>query len=154
VTLVDISEDALELARWNASLLSQGNVKLLRSDLFEKLSGTQWDLIVSNPPYIPHAELVGLSREVRRDPHLALDGGATGLVIIEKLLKAAREQLVKGGALVMEIGMGQAEEVLALACREGLGDCRSQKDLQGVERFIWAKQVSAPPVAATVKREI
>jgi release factor glutamine methyltransferase len=149
VTMADVSEDALELARLNAVRLGQDNVKLVRSDLFEKLAGKEWDLMVSNPPYIPSGELTGLSREVRRDPHLALDGGARGLVVIEKLLKGARQQLVKGGLLVMEIGMGQAWEVMALAEKEGLGECVSCVDLQGVERFVWASQVSDAPVPAT-----
>jgi release factor glutamine methyltransferase len=153
LTLVDVSEDALELARLNASRLGLEQVKLLRSDLFEKLAGAQWDLIVSNPPYIPTAELTTLSREVRRDPHLALDGGANGLLLVERLLAGARLQLALGAQMVMEIGMGQAADVVALAETAGLGSCRVEQDLQGVERFVWATQVSQPPAPALLVPE-
>lgn len=87
VTLADISEDALDLARLNASRLSLPNARLVRSDLFEKITGT-FDLIVSNLPYIPSAEIPTLSREVRRDPILALDGGPDGLDIVRRLIES------------------------------------------------------------------
>jgi release factor glutamine methyltransferase len=148
VTLVDVSEDALELARMNASRLGLDRVKLVRSDLFEKLTTQSWELIVSNPPYIPTAEVDTLSREVRRDPRLALDGGADGLVIVEKLLAGARTALSLGGRMVMEIGMGQAHAVVALAEKAELGSCHIEKDLQGVERFVWVTQVTEPPAPA------
>jgi release factor glutamine methyltransferase len=148
VTLVDLSEDALELARMNASRLGLERVKLLRSDLFEKLGSQQWELIVSNPPYIPSAEVDSLSREVRRDPRMALDGGADGLQLVKLLLTGARQHLSLGGRIVMEIGMGQAADVILLAEAAGLGDARSEQDLQGVERFVWATQISEPPAPA------
>lgn len=149
VTLVDLSEDALELARLNASRLGLERVKLLRSDLFEKLTGQCWELIVSNPPYIPTAEVDSLSREVRRDPRMALDGGANGLVLVQTLLTGARQHLSLGGQIVLEIGMGQAAEVMRMAEAAGLGQTRAELDLQGVERFVWAKQLSEPPAPAT-----
>jgi release factor glutamine methyltransferase len=153
LTLSDISEDALELTRLNASRLGLEQVKLVRSDLFEKLTGQSWDLIVSNPPYIPTAEVDTLSREVKRDPKLALDGGPDGLRIVERLLAGARVNLRLGGRVFMEIGMGQAPTVATMASEAGLGDCQIQKDLQGVERFVWATQITEPPAPVEEPKE-
>lgn len=139
-TLIDISEDALELARLNASRLGLDGVpvRFLRSDLFEKVDG-RFDLIVANLPYIPAAEIPALSREVLRDPMLALDGGSTGLEIIARMLEVCGAHLSPGGVIALEIGHDQAPAVISLCKGAGLLESASAADLAGVERFVFAK---------------
>lgn len=140
-TLIDISEDALELARLNASRLglSGAALRFLRSDLFEKVDG-EFDLIVANLPYIPSAEISTLSQEVRRDPVLALDGGAIGTEIIARLISEAPLHLRPGGLLALELGHDQAPAVIVLCQSAGLIDAQAERDLQGVERFVLARR--------------
>ncbi|HRJ11358.1 MAG TPA: peptide chain release factor N(5)-glutamine methyltransferase, partial [Prosthecobacter sp.] len=107
VTLADISEDALDLARLNAGRLGLDAVRIVRSDLFEKISGG-FDLIVSNLPYIPSAEIATLSREVRRDPALALDGGPDGLDIVRRFLAAAPAHLNAEGGIALDTASSRA----------------------------------------------
>jgi release factor glutamine methyltransferase len=138
--LVDVSEDALELARLNAGRLGlESGVRFLRSDLFEKVEGA-FDLIVANLPYIPRAEIAALSREVRRDPVGALDGGADGLEIVARLIAASPDRLAPGGWLVLEIGHDQAARTVALCEAAGLTGASSLRDLAGVERFVLAQK--------------
>lgn len=148
VTLADISEDALELARLNASRLGlDGRVRLLRSDLFEKISG-EFDLIVANLPYIPHHELAVLSREVKCDPALALDGGERGWEIVERFIKSCLPHLRPGGMIALEIGHDQAAHIAAVCRSEGLLRVAAWQDLQGVDRFVvaFAPDVKLEPV--------
>ena len=143
--LLDVSEDALELARLNAGRLGlDDHVKLVRSDLLEKAGG-RFDLIVANLPYIPRGEIRQLSREVRRDPHTALDGGADGLEIVARLVQTARACLAPGGLLALEIGHDQASRTLDLCTAAGLEDAQALKDLAGIERFVFAREPSSPP---------
>jgi release factor glutamine methyltransferase len=141
--LVDVSEEALELARLNASRLGlESDVRLLRSDLFEKVEGV-FDLIVANLPYIPRAEIAALSREVRRDPLRALDGGADGLEIVARLIADAPERLAPGGWLFLEIGHDQSARTVALCEAAGLTAAASLRDLSGIERFVLAQKSPA-----------
>ncbi|MBL9115996.1 MAG: peptide chain release factor N(5)-glutamine methyltransferase [Verrucomicrobiaceae bacterium] len=138
VTLSDISEDALELARLNADRLElSSRVKFIRSDLFNKIPGT-FDLIVSNPPYIATAEITTLSREVRRDPMLALDGGPTGTEFPIRLAEAAVPHLHESSTLAFELGMDQSDVVAAKLMALGFGKIEVKSDLAGIERFIFA----------------
>lgn len=135
---VDVSEKALQLAAENARLTKmQQCVQFLQSDLFENVAGT-FDLIVSNPPYIPAGELEGLSAEVQCEPPLALDGGADGLDIIRRIVFAAADYLNPHGTLALEIGAGQASAVCAMfdAARWEGG---VKKDFAGVDRFVFAR---------------
>ena len=142
VTLADISEDALDLARLNASRLSLPNARLIRSDLFEKITGT-FDLIVSNLPYIPSAEIPALSREVRRDPLLALDGGPDGLMFYRRLLAGAGAVLQPGGALLLEIGAWQGADLLRMtAAALPHAAVRILPDLAGLDRVVEARHDS------------
>ncbi len=140
-TLIDISEDALELARLNASRLSLNGavIRFIRSDLFEKIDAS-FDLIVANLPYIPRAEIATLTREVRRDPATALDGGADGLEIITRLITGSAAHLNPSGTLALELGHDQSARVLALCETAGLEDCCAARDLAGIERFVFARQ--------------
>ena len=146
VTLVDISEDALELARLNAGRAALGarGPRLVRSDLFEKLTGLNFDLIVANLPYIPAGELAGLSREVRRDPILALDGGASGLDIIFRLLAEAPRHLNAGGLLALELHHDQALRVSERLQTLGFTDMQTHRDLAGIGRFVFARHAGLP----------
>jgi release factor glutamine methyltransferase len=96
-------------------------------------------VIASNPPYIPDGEFATLPPEVRREPRAALLAGADGLDVIRRLVEDARPLLGDDGALVLEIGAGQAPSVLAL-CRAARYDASSRRDLAGHERIIVAKK--------------
>lgn len=149
VQLADISEEALDLARMNASRLGLDAVQLVRSDLFEKITG-RYDFVTANLPYIPSAEIPALSREVRRDPVLALDGGLDGLDIIRRFLIEVQPCLQPGALVVLEVGHDQGREVAALAAGQGFTEIRVLPDLADIERFVLA---IAPPMADTTESE-
>lgn len=105
IDAADISTDALDVARRNvdAHHLSE-RIELIRSDLFDRLGGRRYDLIVSNPPYVTAASMAALPPEYRHEPRLALAGGDDGLEIVRRVLDAAGDHLTAEGALVVEIG--------------------------------------------------
>jgi release factor glutamine methyltransferase len=136
----DVSEDALDVARGNGERLGIG-VEWIRSDLFSGLDGRRFRLVVSNPPYVAEAELAGLDPEVRDwEPRGATVAGATGLEVIERIAAEARIALDPGGALVLEIGAGQAGAVAALLEGAGLADVGCQHDHSGIERIVWGRR--------------
>jgi release factor glutamine methyltransferase len=136
----DVSEDALDVARGNGERLGIG-VEWIRSDLFSGLDGRRFRLVVSNPPYVAEAELAGLDPEVRDwEPRGAIVAGATGLEVIERIAAEARIALDPGGALVLEIGAGQAGAVAALLEGAGLADVGCQRDHAGIERIVWGRR--------------
>ena len=135
VTLSDISPDALDLAAENASLLG-ADVALCRSDLLEAFSGTSFDLIISNPPYIPSADCDTLQEEVLREPRLALDGGADGLAVYRRIVREAVPCLSPGGFLLMELGIGEDEAVSSLLSGHGYQSVQVREDLSGIRRMI------------------
>jgi len=150
VLLTDVSEDALELATLNAKRLNLPSVRLLRSDLFEKIQG-RFDLIVANPPYIPSGEIATLSREVRRDPDLALDGGPSGLELPLRLIQESLPHLSAHTVLALELGWDQGQTVAEHLRQLGFQEVSIHKDLAQVPRFIIASgcPVVPEPVAAT-----
>lgn len=143
VTLADVSEEALDLARLNAGRLGLERVRIVRSDLFEKISG-EHDLIVSNLPYIPRGEIAELSREVRRDPVLALDGGPDGLDLVRRFLREAPAHLAADGEIALEVGHDQGAVVADLATAQGWREARTRPDLAGIERFVFARAPLRP----------
>jgi release factor glutamine methyltransferase len=155
VTLADVSEDALELTRLNAERLgfSGQSVRIVRSDLFEKLEDARFDLVVANLPYIPSTEVLDLSREVRRDPHLALDGGATGLEIIFRLLADSAAHLNQDGWVVLELHHDQAPRVSERLHSLGFVDIQAHSDLGRIERFVFARHPSPPPSRAAAESQ-
>jgi ribosomal protein L3 glutamine methyltransferase len=107
---VDLSDDALALARENRQHLHADNVRLLKSDLFSNLVGEHYDLIVSNPPYVTHAETDALPAEYGHEPELGLRAGDDGLDLALKILRDAPLHLTDHGLLICEVG--EAEQAL------------------------------------------
>ena len=136
---VEQSPEALALAQKNAERHGV-RVTLFEGSLFEPFVGQHFDLIVSNPPYIPTADLDTLQPEVREfEPLQALDGGPDGLHFYRLIVPAAPEHLVPGGWLLMEIGIGQADAVLGMLERAGFGESFTAKDPNGIERVVGGK---------------
>jgi len=136
VFAADISPDALAVARANAERLGL-TVTFLQGDLIAPLAAAgPFDLIVANLPYIPSADIAGLSADVRSEPHLALDGGADGLSLIRKLVAEVPELLQAGGCLALEVGAGQADTVGELLGAAGFDGVRCRCDLAGIERVV------------------
>ncbi len=133
---VEQSSAALALAQQNAER-NGVRVTLCEGSLFEPFGGQRFDLIVSNPPYIPTADLETLQPEVREyEPRAALDGGADGLDFYRIIVPAALEHLSLGGWLMVELGIGQAEAVLGMLGQAGFSDCFTAKDPNGIERVV------------------
>lgn len=134
---VDVSEDALAVARLNADRLAEKQAVFIQSDLFEKVEGS-FDLIVSNPPYIRSQEIAGLMPEVREhEPHLALDGKDDGLHFYREIIKGAMPHLKRGGQLFFEIGYDQGEAVQALLAANGYTEIAVVKDYAGLDRVVY-----------------
>ncbi len=137
---VDISGGALRVAEKNAqNILSgfSGKVRFLESDLFENVE-EMFDVIVSNPPYIPAGDMEGLMPEVRDyEPRIALDGGEDGLVFYRKILEGTRSHLKKGGMLFFEIGYDQGRAVSKMMRETGFLDVQVRKDYAGLDRVVF-----------------
>jgi len=151
VVATDVSEAALEVARRNARRHGVADrVTFVRTSLLDGVGGG-FDLIVSNPPYVPTSLLSTLPPEVREhEPRLALDGGPDGLDAIRGLMAQAVTRLTAGGRLIIEFGMGQEDGVKQAAARcPGLQLQRIRRDLQGIPRtavFTRRSDVSAREV--------
>ena len=134
----DVSRQALDVARRNASKLElDDRVRFVRCDLLEAVGGPV-DIIVSNPPYIPSGQIRHLQAEVQREPMIALDGGDDGLEPFRRLLSQAKEKLNTGGVVVVEL-MPEQMEVAAEIARQGmpsLSGLWTREDLMGSERAL------------------
>lgn len=134
MTASDISEGALELAKENA-MANGAEILFLQSDLFSRMRG-RFDIIVSNPPYIPSAEIEKLQREVKDfEPRLALDGGTDGLDIYRRIAAEASKYIRRGGMLIMEVGEGEANDVVKLFKGNNVYAIIAQ-DFNGVDRYV------------------
>ncbi len=132
----DISEEALQVACNNAKTLEKPAL-FVKSDLFGQLEKEPFDVIVSNPPYIPSAVIGTLECEVKdHEPLDALDGGEDGLVFYRKIADTAPEYLKRGGKIFLEIGFDQGEAVSGLLRDAGFQDVRVVKDLAGLDRVV------------------
>jgi release factor glutamine methyltransferase len=141
VTATDISGDALTVARQNAELNGVvERVHFIESDLFNKVPKEKFDLIISNPPYIPTGEIPGLQVEVRSyEPLSALDGGLDGLDFYRKIIPEAVDFLSPTGTLITEVG--PAEGVRELFRQYGYMDITTINDLAGLERGVMGKLI-------------
>ena len=137
VTLSDLSEDALNVSAVNAGLLSL-DVLIRQSDLLSSLSDSVFDLIVTNPPYIPSSECSQLQSEVLYEPRLALDGGPDGCDFYRLIINSADTVLAPGGRLLMEAGVGEADILSSLLSGHGFSNIEVRRDYSGIERMILA----------------
>jgi len=133
----DISEAALKLARENAETIGVSNrAKFVKSDWFENIAG-EFDLIVSNPPYITSAEMTELAPEVRDwEPHLALTPGGDGLGAYSKIAKSLNQFLSPGGRAIFETGISQIEDVIQIFAEFGFKQISTYSDLTGRSRGV------------------
>jgi release factor glutamine methyltransferase len=134
---LDISEEALTLARENADRFEAG-VVFRRSDLLDATEGG-YNWVVANLPYVATGELAGLPREVRFDPLIALDGGEDGLTIVKRLIESIPDKLASNSLVALEVGQGQAAEVARFLARQNFRDIAIKKDYQGIERILTAR---------------
>ncbi len=134
---VDSSAGALTVARANAECAGlTDRAKFLGGDWWEGVEG-RFDVVVSNPPYIPTADIAGLAPEVARfEPRLALDGGTDGLDAYRAIFEGLGARLSPGGVFVFEIGIGQADNVADLASGYGFSTEAPRRDLSGIARVI------------------
>lgn len=143
VTATDLDTAALGLAARNSLEAKVGrSISFVASDLFEAIRpGPLFDIVCSNPPYIPTDDIAGLEPEVRLfEPIRALDGGPDGLDVIRRIVQQARTFLKEGGRLFLEIGDGQVVAVAEMfESLGGLRDVRSFQDLAGIHRVVGGK---------------
>lgn len=141
VTCVDLSQDALAVARRNNDTLCEGKVRLVHSDLFQALEGENilYDMILSNPPYIRSDVIETLSPEVKdHEPLMALDGSGDGLVFYRKLSEESGAHIKDHGRIFLEIGYDQGDEVKDLFNKNGFTEAFVHKDLAGLNRVVSA----------------
>ena len=139
LTAVEFSAEAYEVATRNVATHGFGErIRLIFGDLFEPISeADQFDMIVSNPPYIPCAEIPELQPDVRdHEPHIALDGGEDGLDVIRRLISQAPDYLVSGGWLMFELSPEQASTAQGLMDSAGYDDIGVRNDLSGSPRVV------------------
>lgn len=135
---VDISESSLEIAQENARNLGvDGNLEFREGNLLEPLE-QKFDLIVSNPPYIPSEEMSDLQREVQQEPELALDGGVDGLDYYRKIISSAQDYLLADGLLIFEVGIEQSQAVAQLLKEAGYSRVQIREDYSEIERVVSA----------------
>lgn len=137
VHAADLSEGALSVTRRNADALGAAII-LHQGDLFGAVEGMTFDLIVSNPPYIPAAECLTLQEEVLREPNMALDGGTDGYDFYRRIAQEAPAHLKEGGMVFLEVGWDQGAQVAQMLERSGFRHATVHPDLQGIPRMVEA----------------
>ena len=139
VDAVDISDDALALARENAARLGlEGRVRFAKGNLLTEIQGA-FDLIVGNLPYVATGDRPALSREVLHDPEVAVFAGERGDELVRELINTARDRLRPGGMLALEVGIGQADNLALLLAEKNYHDIASIRDYCGVTRFLFGR---------------
>jgi len=137
VWAADISAEALETAKENTRRLpGENQIHFYQGDLYDALPRSSFNLIVSNPPYVPTDEIKTLSAEVQNEPRLALDGGKTGLEIISRIINGSHDFLRRGGSLLLEADPRQMEKIAFLLAGKGYNNIKLYKDLSGQDRVI------------------
>jgi len=142
ITAVDISPAALEVAQANLAAHNLTHrVRLLQSDLFSAIPDAQFEIILSNPPYIAESDRESLAVQVRDyEPHQALFAGVEGLNIYRKLIPASAAALTAGGFLLLEIGAGQSDAIKSLLEQSNLTNIHFVRDLQQIPRVVIAQK--------------
>jgi release factor glutamine methyltransferase len=142
ITAIDLSAFALEVARFNAESLGfADHIRFLKGDLLTPVAGEQFELIVSNPPYVPTSDRATLSVEVREyEPALALFAGDDGLDVYRRLVPAAFDALTPGGYVALEIDYGQSPAITELLTTAGFEQIEFVPDLQGIPRVVCARR--------------
>lgn len=137
---VDISVEALIVAKENAETIGvKERCGFVRSDVFSRLPiEKKFDIIVSNPPYIPAADIATLAKDVQREPRSALDGGADGLDFYRRIIAEASEHMEEEGLLAFEVGIHQSEAVTQLCREAGFVATAIRKDYAGIGRMVFA----------------
>jgi len=137
VSASDISAQALETAKANAQrLLPDSSIQFYSGDLYSAIPQSPFNLIVSNPPYIPTEKIKTLSAEVQNEPRIALDGGKSGLEIIKRIIDGAPVYLKRGGTLLLEADPCQMKDIKILLAEKGFKDIKLYIDLSGQTRVI------------------
>ena len=141
IIATDISEKALRIAKLNAKNNSvEDKITFIKSDLFQEIPKEKYDIIVSNPPYIRKDEINHLAKEVKKEPHIALDGGKDGLDFYRKIIHNSEEYLKFNGYLCLEIGYDQKIDVIELIeNEEKYINTYGKKDLYGNDRIVITK---------------
>ena len=142
ITAIDISQDAIDLAKENAKLNEvEGRIEFINADILSatayELRPMSYDLIISNPPYIKSGDIAGLQPEVQKEPRLALDGGLDGLDFYRKIIKPSHKFLKPNGILLFEIGLNQAQDISDIV--KGYSMFKVEeivKDYCGIERIL------------------
>jgi release factor glutamine methyltransferase len=139
VHAVDISDDALALARENVNRLELSDrINFVKGSLLQPLNGT-FDLIVANLPYVARSERDSLAREVLHDPEVALFAGQQGDEVIRELIEQAPARLRPAGLLALEIGLGQEKGLCDFLCQKNYHDIESKTDYAGTPRFVFSR---------------
>jgi len=139
VHAVDVSDDALALARENAARLGLGErVRFAKGNLLGAIE-SDFDLIVANLPYVSTLDRQSLSREVLRDPEVALFAGERGDELVRQLIEQAGKRLRPGGLLALEIGVGQNDALLSFLAKKNYHDIESKNDYSSTPRFLFAR---------------
>lgn len=137
VHAADLSPQALAVTKRNAQALG-ADITLHQGDLFAAVTDMQFDLIISNPPYIPSADCLTLQSEVLQEPGMALDGGADGYDFYRRIAREAPRHLLPGGVVLLEVGYDQAQCVAGLMEKQGFHNVTIHQDLQGISRMVVA----------------
>ncbi|MGC1422837.1 MAG: peptide chain release factor N(5)-glutamine methyltransferase [Terracidiphilus sp.] len=142
LTAIDISQSALAIARGNATRNNLAEqIRFLHGDLLAPVAGEHFEIIVSNPPYVPDTDRALISVEVRdHEPHIALFAGHDGLEIYRRLIPAAHAALIPGGYLVFEFGFSQMPDVESHLKNSGFQNIEFTHDLQGIPRVASARR--------------
>ncbi len=138
ITAIDISKKSLEIAKKNAkSNEVENQITFIESDLFDKIPNEKYDIIVSNPPYIKKDVIKTLTKEVQKEPEIALDGGIDGLDFYRKIVKQAENHLKYKGYICLEIGYDQRQDVIKIINDERKYiNTYSKKDLYDNDRIV------------------
>lgn len=144
VLLADISPYALELSEKNTDKFEKKEkVRIIKHDVFNDTLDGKYTLIVSNPPYIKSADMIGLSAEVKQEPSLALDGGEDGLNFYRHMIAKYKSNLTESGIMAFECGYDQADAVSEIFRKNGFCNIKKFKDYNNIERVVVAENTTA-----------